>query len=281
MRADQLLVSQGLAPSRSAAQRLIERGAVRWLGPRGWTAPRKAGDELPEHCKLQVVDDAELRWVSRGGLKLEGALRATGLAGLDAAAPVPAAETPGLPVPQALDWPNLTALDVGQSTGGFTDVLLHAGCARVVGVDVGHGQLHPKLAADARVLALEGLNARELDAAALGGHSPAGGFGFITGDLSFISLTLVLPALAPLLAEAGWLLMLVKPQFELQPADIGKGGLVKDASSYARVETRLREACAGCGLAVQAWLDSPITGGDGNREFFLLARRAAPASPNT
>jgi 23S rRNA (cytidine1920-2'-O)/16S rRNA (cytidine1409-2'-O)-methyltransferase len=257
MRIDQWLVSRGLVPSRSAAQRLIERGAVRWLGPRGWMTPRKAGDEVPEGCEIQITDDAELRWVSRGGLKLEGALQATGLAATLAAG---------------------VALDVGQSTGGFTEVLLHAGCARVVGVDVGHGQLHPKLAADARVVALEGLNARELNAAALGAHWPAGGFDVITGDLSFISLTLVLPALAPLLAPHGRLLMLVKPQFELQPADIGKGGLVKDASAYSRVETRVREACAACGLRVLDWLPSPITGGDGNREFFVLAGLVAPAA---
>ncbi|MFM2119375.1 MAG: hypothetical protein RL722_843, partial [Pseudomonadota bacterium] len=98
-------------------------------------------------------------------------------------------------------------------------------------------------------------------------------YGLICGDLSFISLALVLPALAPLLAADGELLMLVKPQFELQPADIGKGGLVKDPASYARVEARLREAATACGLAVLRWLDSPITGGDGNREFFLHARR--------
>ena len=257
MRIDQWLVSRGLVPSRSAAQRLIERGAVRWLGPRGWMTPRKAGDEVPEGCEIQITDDAELRWVSRGGLKLEGALQATGLAATLAAG---------------------VALDVGQSTGGFTEVLLHAGCARVVGVDVGHGQLHPKLAADPRVVALEGLNARELNAAALGAHWPTGGFDVITGDLSFISLTLVLPALAPLLAPHGRLLMLVKPQFELQPADIGKGGLVKDASAYSRVETRVREACAACGLHVLDWLASPITGGDGNREFFVLAGLAAPAA---
>jgi 23S rRNA (cytidine1920-2'-O)/16S rRNA (cytidine1409-2'-O)-methyltransferase len=251
MRADQLLVQQGLAPSRSAAQRLIERGAVRWLGPRGWQCPRKAGDDLPEGCALEITDDAELRWASRGGLKLEGALKQA-----------------------QLDLQGLIALDVGQSTGGFTDVLLQAGCSRVVGVDVGRDQLVPRLRLDPRVVCREGLNARELSPTVLGPDLPSGGFGFITGDLSFISLTLVLPALAPLLSPEGQLLMLVKPQFELQPADIGKGGLVKDASAYARVETRLRDACASSGLKVIAWHDSPITGGDGNREFFVQAQRA-------
>ena len=250
MRADLLLVHQGLAPSRSAAQRLIERGAVRWLGPKGWQVPRKA-DELPEGCEIELTDDAELRWASRGGLKLDGALAAC-----------------------ALDVAGAVALDVGQSTGGFTDVLLARGAARVVGVDVGRDQLAPRLRQDPRVQCLEGVNARSLDRSVLGAAMPDAGFDLITGDLSFISLTLVLPALGALLAPAGTLLMLVKPQFELQPADIGKGGLVKDPAAYARVETRLREACGACGLVVQTWLDSPIVGGDGNREFFVQARRA-------
>lgn len=250
MRADQLLVQQGLAPTRSAAQRLIERGAVRWLGPKGWVQPRKSGEDLPAGCRLELVDDAELRWVSRGGLKLEAALRDAGISCLDKA----------------------VALDVGQSTGGFTDVLLAWGCARVVGVDVGHGQLNPRLAADPRVTALEGLNARALVAADLGEAWPEAGFDLITGDLSFISLTLVLPALVPLLAPGGQLLMLAKPQFELQPADIGKGGLVKDPAAYARVAQRLKQACEGLGLCWLAWRDSAITGGDGNREFFLQAQ---------
>lgn len=247
MRADQLLVQRGLAPSRSAAQRLIAQGAVRWLGPSGWAAPRKAGDELPDGCELQLTDDAELRWVSRGGLKLEGALAHTGI-----------------------DVAGRTGLDVGQSTGGFTDVLLARGAAKVIGIDVGHGQLHERLRGDPRVTVLEGINARHLDAASL----PVSRFGLIVGDLSFISLTLVLPALAPLLDADGEMLMLVKPQFELQPGDIGKGGLVRDESAYARVESRIREACAACGLAVADWFASPIAGGDGNREFFVRARPA-------
>ena len=246
MRADQLLVQRGLAPSRSAAQRLIAQGAVRWRGPAGWAAPRKAGDELPEGCELQVADDAELRWVSRGGLKLEGALAHC-----------------------ALDVSGKTCLDVGQSTGGFTEVLLARGAAKVVGIDVGHGQLHAKLRGDPRVTALEGVNARHLDAAAL----PLSSFELIVGDLSFISLTLVLPALAPLLAEGGELLMLAKPQFELQPADIGRGGIVRDAAAYTRVEQRIRAACAECALDVVDWFASPIRGGDGNNEFFVRARR--------
>lgn len=253
MRADQLLVAQGLAPTRSAAQRLIAHGAVRWRAHAGgaWTTPRKAGDELPEHCQLEVVDDAELRWVSRGGLKLDGALADTGL-----------------------DVRGCTCLDVGQSTGGFTDVLLARGAARVVGVDVGHGQLHPRLRADPRVVALEGVNARHLGAAMLGAAMPPGGFDLVVGDLSFISLALVLPALAPLVARGGDLLLLVKPQFELQPSQLGKGGLVKDATLHGTVRARVEAACGDAGLAVQRWPDSPVRGGDGNVEWFVWARPA-------
>jgi 23S rRNA (cytidine1920-2'-O)/16S rRNA (cytidine1409-2'-O)-methyltransferase len=253
MRADQLLVSTGLAPTRSAAQRLIARGAVRWRGPSGWSVPRKAGEDLPEGCAIEVVDDAELRFVSRGGLKLDGALARAGL-----------------------DVRGMACLDVGQGTGGFTDVLLSRGAARVTGVDVGHGQLHARLRADARVRCIEGTNARALDRATLGHAMPQGGYDLVVGDLSFISLTLVLPALVPLLAARGTLLLLVKPQFELQPGQVGKGGIVKDPQAHAAVEARLRAACADAGLAVRDWFGSPISGGDGNREFFVLATRNTP-----
>ena len=243
MRADQLLVERGVAPSRSAAQRLIARGGVRVRAASGWSVPKKAGEELPDAAEIEVVDDAELRFVSRGGLKLDAALARC-----------------------AIDVAGFVCLDVGQGTGGFTDVLLQRGAARVVGVDVGHGQLDRRLAADSRVAAREGINARHLDARDL----PVGRFDLIVADLSFISLALVLPALAPL--AAGDLLLLVKPQFELQPKDIGKGGIVKDAAAYVEVERKLREACAASGLVVVDWFESAITGGDGNREFFLRAR---------
>lgn len=243
MRADQLLVERGLAASRSQAQRLIAAG-VQWFDGAGWKRVAKNGDELPAAAQVELLDAAESRYVSRGGLKLEGALRAAGL--------------------DVIGW---ACLDVGQSTGGFTDCLLQHGAARVTGVDVGHGQLHEKLRQDRRVVAIEKLNARELQPQQVGRD-----FDLVVGDLSFISLTLVLPALVPLLKPAGQLLMLAKPQFELQPAQIGKGGVVRDASLYAVVESRLRDACAALALDVIGWYDSPIAGGDGNREFFLHAR---------
>ncbi len=244
MRADQQLVARGLAPSRSAAQRLIDGGAVRWLSPKGWAVPRKAGEDLPEGCEMEITDDAELRWVSRAGLKLDAALARTGI-----------------------DVTGLTCLDVGQSTGGFTDVLLGRGAARVIGVDVGHGQLHPRLRSDPRVTAIEGVNARHLDARML----PTPHFDLIVADLSFISLTLVLPALAVLATRDP--LLLVKPQFELQPADIGKGGLVTDATAHARVQARLRAACAEAGLTLRDYFESAIAGGEGNREYFVWAHK--------
>ena len=246
IRLDQRVFDLGLCESRERAKTTIMSGLVYVDGQKA----DKPGTPVGEDAKIEVRGSA-CPYVSRGGFKLEKALK----------------EFPVEPAGK-------TCIDCGASTGGFTDVLLARGAARVVGLDVGHGQLHPRLRADARVTALEGVNARHLVAADLGAACPAEGFGFITGDLSFISLALVLPALAPLLAPAGDLLMLVKPQFELQPGDIGKGGLVKDTAALARVEPKLREAAAGCGLAVAAWLDSPVTGGDGNREFLMHARRA-------
>lgn len=251
MRADQLLVERGLAASRSQAQRLIAAG-VRWrVGGGDWRVVGKNGDELPAQAELALQDASEARYVSRGGLKLEGALRDSGLA-----------------------VQGRRCLDVGQSTGGFTDCLLQHGAAQVVGLDVGHDQLHPRLRSDARVVCIEGLNARELQAGDARIPDAAQGFEVIVGDLSFISLSLVLPALWPLArADAQWL-MLVKPQFELQPADIGKGGLVKDPARYADVRQRVQQACEALGLEMWGYWPSVIAGGDGNQEFWMAARRA-------
>ena len=248
MRADQLLVERGLAATRSQAQRLIAAG-VQWRLPGGdWKAVAKNGEELRDAAELRLLDTAETRYVSRGGLKLEGALRHTGL-----------------------DVSGLRCLDLGQSSGGFTDCLLQRGAAQVVGVDVGQGQLHPQLRGDPRVVCIEKCNARELSADVLRDAGGAPPFGLIVGDLSFISQTLVWPAAVPLLAPGGHLLMLVKPQFELQPEHIGKGGLVKDAASYAIVRERIGQACEEHGLTLRDYFESPITGGDGNREFFVCA----------
>jgi len=277
MRIDQLLVQIQLASTRSQAQRLIADG-VEWQQGDTWKRVVKNGDDVPEDAPVRLLNDAEARYVSRGGLKLEAALMHLGL-----------------------DVTGFACLDVGQSTGGFTDCLLQRGAVSVVGVDVGSAQLHPQLRSDPRVLCVEKVNARALvaddliaayedsvgadgmfddeddDDLAESFESEAKGFvpafDLVVADLSFISQTLVLPAVVPLLKSGSTLLTLVKPQFELQPGQVGKGGIVKDASMYVLVEQRLRDACADLGLTVTAWFDSPIAGGDGNREFFICARK--------
>ena len=289
MRADLFLVENGFATTRSQAQRLITSG-VQWRvmvdtevdAP--WKRVAKNGDEVPDNAELEVLDNTEAKYISRGGLKLEGALTTTNA-----------------------DVNGLRCLDIGQSTGGFTDCLLQNGAAQVVGIDVGHGQLHATMRNDARVVCIEGVNARALTADDLAEHyrravhlknGGADGddeygdedevdgdgaegdgfnplFDFLTGDLSFISLTLVLPAVARLLKADGHLLMLVKPQFELQPGQIGKGGIVRDPVHFEFVEKRLKDTCAALGLDVLGWLESSITGGDGNREFFIHAKKGS------
>ena len=240
-RADTLLVQQGLAPSRTAAQRLIEAGRVAWDDETIF----KPAQVLPDNARLNVAPAPHAEYVSRGGTKLAGALRHAGI-----------------------DVQGRDCLDIGQSTGGFTDCLLQQGAARVVGIDVGHGQLHPAIAADPRVESHEGINARALQKSALAGRQ----FDLIVADVSFISLTLVIPQLPPLLTRLGELLLLVKPQFEVGPDNLGKGGIVTDPSLYPAVRDKIARCCAQHHLAIRAWFDSPITGSDGNREFFLHAR---------
>jgi 23S rRNA (cytidine1920-2'-O)/16S rRNA (cytidine1409-2'-O)-methyltransferase len=241
-RADALLVAQKLAPSRTAAQWLIKEGRVSWAGG----TINKPAMDLPDDTPLTVAADPDAHFVSRGGLKLAGALARTGL-----------------------KVAGKVCLDIGQSTGGFTDCLLQNGARHVVGVDVGHGQLHTQLRHDPAVTAIEGINCRTLTAADLGTAFPEGGFDLIVGDVSFISLTLILPQLPPLLAAHGDMLLLVKPQFEVGPENIGKGGIVRDPALYREVEKKLCDFGQKIGLTVALWLDSPITGGDGNREFFI------------
>ena len=251
MRADQLLLARGLAETRSQAQRVIASG-VQWLGPAGWRRVVKNGEELPEGAELQVLDTSEQRYVSRGGLKLEGALAHCNL-----------------------DVSGMTCLDVGQSTGGFTDALLQRGAARVVGVDVGHGQLHPRLRGHPAVQAFEGINARELTVADLGGAMPPGGFDLLVADLSFISITKVVASWPGLLRDGASVVSLVKPQFEVGKQSIGKGGLVKSEAAVAQVQADVRRAFEEASLLVVDYFASAITGGDGNREFFIRAVRPA------
>jgi 23S rRNA (cytidine1920-2'-O)/16S rRNA (cytidine1409-2'-O)-methyltransferase len=208
----------------------------------------KPGKEVSCEARLSVEED--MPFVSRGGIKLAGALEGF-----------------------QLDCEGLAVLDAGASTGGFTDCLLQHGAARVIAVDVGYGQLHWKLRNDPRVAVLERTNIRFLDKAALPGSVDAA-----VADLSFISLQLVLPRLAELVPPAGWIVALVKPQFEVGRSDVGKGGVVRDPDKIRKAIDRIKEFAGECGLDVVAERESPIKGPKGNREFFLHLRVPATGS---
>jgi 23S rRNA (cytidine1920-2'-O)/16S rRNA (cytidine1409-2'-O)-methyltransferase len=241
-RLDEALVAAGLAPSRSRARDMVLRGVVR-VG--GETADRPSRRVLPGEA-LAVSDPAS-RYVSRAALKL--------IAGLDAF---------------RFDPAGLTVLDLGASTGGFSQVLLDRGAARVVAVDVGQGQMHPALAADPRIVLHEGLNARDLTRAHLAGHA----IGAVVADLSFISLKLALPPALALAEPGAWGIFLVKPQFEVGRAALGKGGVVRDpALALAAAENIAGWLREEQGWAVVGLRPSPISGGDGNQEFLLGARK--------
>jgi len=240
-RADQLLVERGLAESRAKAQALIIAGLVSSGGRR----IDKPGVPLPEDAELALAG-RDHPWVSRGGLKLAFALDHF-----------------------AIDVRGAVALDIGASTGGFTDVLLARGAARVHAVDVGRGQLAWKLRQDPRVIVHEGVNARYLSRADI-----ADSIDLITCDASFIGLATVLPAPLSLAAERAGLVALIKPQFEAGPAEVGKGGVVRDPAVHKAVCDRVA-AWVGAqpGWTVIGIAESPIQGPAGNREFLLYARR--------
>ncbi|MEZ5804106.1 MAG: TlyA family RNA methyltransferase [Rhizobiaceae bacterium] len=236
-RLDELLVSRGDFATRSRARDAIGRGTVTVDG----RVAAKPGQPVAQDAAI-VIDDPARRYVSRAALKLIAGLNRFGF-----------------------DPAGCEALDIGASTGGFTQVLLERGAAHVTAVDVGHGQLAPELAADPRVTALEGLNARDLDLPHLRAAP-----GFLVSDVSFISLKLALPPALALAAPGAKGLFLVKPQFEAGREAIGKGGLLRDPDDAARVAEDLRLWLD----AVSGWraiglTPSPIDGGDGNREFLL------------
>lgn len=238
-RLDQLLVDRGLAPSRERARALILAGDVTVNGqPAG-----KAGTAVASDAEI-VLRTPDHPWVGRGGLKLAHALDAFGI-----------------------DPAGITALDIGASTGGFTDVLLQRGATRVVALDVGHNQLDWKVRNDPRVHVIEGLNARYLTPEQL----PEGlrQFDLIAIDVSFISLRHILPVVPPLLGPGGHVVALVKPQFEAGKGDVGKGGIVKDDRIHARVVDEVIEVARQVGLSQRGLESSPITGTEGNREFLL------------
>lgn len=238
-RLDVVLVEQGHFASREQAQRAVMAGEVR------------LGDQVLNKSSVLVPPDAPLtvaappKYVGRGGWKLEGALDHF-----------------------AIDVTGTVALDIGASTGGFTDCLLQRGAARVYAIDVGHGQLAWKIRNDPRVEVREHLNARQLSRTDI--PQP---IDVCVIDVSFISLTLILPNAFELLSPTGVILALIKPQFELQREDVGRGGIVSDPALHEKAQRKVADFVAGQGHTVAGLVASPIKGTDGNQEFFLCARR--------
>ena len=239
-RLDVLLVSRGLVPTRERARALILAGDVRVNG----VPVTKAGTAVDAGTAI-TLRRPDHPWVGRGGLELDHALEVFGL-----------------------DVRNALALDLGASTGGFTDVLLTRGAARVVALDVGTNQLDWRLRSDPRVVCLEGVNARYLTPEMLPVDARA--FSIVTIDVSFISLAHILPAVPPLLVPGGRVVALVKPQFEAGREDVGAGGIVRDPAIHARAIEAVTAAAHRVGLDRLGVEPSPVTGAEGNREFLML-----------
>ena len=240
-RIDKILVERGFAESRTRAQALILAGQVLVREQR----VDKAGQLIELDAEIRIKGEA-LRYASRGGLKLEAALREFDI-----------------------DPVGKNCLDVGASTGGFTDCLLQHGAARVWATDVGHNQLVWRLRQDPRVVVLEGENARQLDP----GQFPIR-FDLVTIDVSFISLTRILPAVRPCLSDPGDCIALIKPQFEVGKGEVGRGGIVTDAAKHRRVLNEIKEAAAAMGFRPVGLIESPILGAEGNREFLMHLKPA-------
>lgn len=239
-RIDRLLVERGLAPTRAKAQALVMAGVV-LVGEQRVSKPSEAFQPDAD-IRVKGADDPASRYVGRGGVKLEAALRGF-----------------------SLNVSDLVCLDVGASTGGFTDCLLQHGARSVLAIDVGHNQIDWRLRQDARVEVREGVNARYLKPEDFDVQ-----FDLAVMDVSFISATKVLPAIVPLLTGAGRIVTLIKPQFEVGRGEVGRGGIVKDAQQHARVVEEVNEAARGLGLNVRGVIESPLRGADGNLEFLAL-----------
>lgn len=244
VRLDKLLVERGLAETRSRAQALVLAGRVVVDG----VVVDKAGTAISPEADVTLIEPP--RFVSRGGEKLEAAIAAF-----------------GPPIEGAV------CADIGASTGGFTDCLLKRGASRIYAVDVGKGLLDSTLRADPRLVVLEGVNARALTEE----HIPEPLDG-ATVDVAFISLRLIIPALAPLIKDGGWALALVKPQFEVGRREVGRGGVVRDPAKHQRVLMEIAEAARESGLEAAGVMASPLKGPKGNREFFLYATKGAGAA---
>jgi 23S rRNA (cytidine1920-2'-O)/16S rRNA (cytidine1409-2'-O)-methyltransferase len=237
-RLDRALVDRGLVETREKAQALIMAGDVLIDGQKA----AKPGQLIAPESRLELT--ARLRYVGRGGIKLEAALHQF-----------------------AIPVAGLVAADVGSSTGGFTDCLLQAGTARVHAIDVGSGQLDWKLRNDPRVIVHEGINARYLELASLG--EPVD---LAVCDVSFISATLILPAIARVLKTSAHIVVLVKPQFEAGKGQVGKGGIVRDPAQHAAACAKVQAVAEALGFETQI-MESPITGAEGNKEFLLYGTR--------
>ncbi|QRV23170.1 TlyA family RNA methyltransferase [Marinomonas foliarum] len=250
LRIDLILTEQGLAKSRSQAQTFISEGRVSYKQNQQWITATKPSLKLPSDIELNITSDEADKYVSRGALKLEGALLHT-----------------------KLNIEGFLVLDIGQSTGGFSDCAIQHGAAKVVGVEVGHDQLDQRLRDNQNIVCLEGINARNLSVEDLHEHFPEKGFDLVVMDVSFISQTKILPQLPSLLSREGHLITLVKPQFEVGKGFIGKGGIVKDKQRVKQLEKDIKDFTQGLDFEVKCYIESPIKGGDGNQEFLLWATR--------
>lgn len=248
LRIDLILTEQGLAKSRSQAQTFIGEGRVSYKQGSHWVSVTKPSLKLPSDTEIAIQQNDADKYVSRGALKLEGALQYTNL-----------------------NIEGLYVLDIGQSTGGFSDCAIQHGAAKVVGVEVGHDQLDHRLRDNQNIVCLEGINARNLSVEDLHEHFPEKGFDLVVMDVSFISQTKILPQLPSLLSREGHLITLVKPQFEVGKDFIGKGGIVKDTQRVKKLEKDIKNFIQGLGFEIKCYIESPIKGGDGNQEFLLWA----------
>jgi len=244
-RIDKLLVERGLAPSRGRAQALVMAGLVLVCEQRVEKSSEMIERDAP--VRVKGTNDPALRYVGRGGLKLEAALEAF-----------------------SLDATNWTCLDVGASTGGFTDCLLQRGARHVTTIDVGHNQIDWQLRTSERVEVREGVNARYLKPEDFDAK-----FDLAVMDVSFISATKVLPATLPLLAKNGRMIVLIKPQFEVGRGEVELGGIVTDSEKHRRVVAEVNEAARSLGMSVCGVIESPVRGAEGNTEFLALYERSS------
>lgn len=242
------LVERGHAPSRTKAQEMIRSGKIKIYKNSKYETCTKPNAEVDENSDIQITE--VMPFVSRAGVKLDGAIKHVGL-----------------------QVSGLSAIDIGISTGGFTDCLLQRGAKSILGVDVGHGQLASKLSQDPRVRLLEETNARFLLDSENFQILDKKEFQILVADVSFISIKMLIPIFFKLLGEGGVGLCLIKPQFEVGPENLGKGGIVRDVSLYPILEKSLREEFTNAGFQVMDYFPSSLDGKDGNREFFIYIKK--------